>query len=226
MAANGANLGSQNDPKSIQNRYRTSTKILIDFWGDLGRPRQGDTIFQTARAEGTAAEAWALPRYLPSVTTIDFEEIVRLYSLNEELFDPLVVSHGPFGGSGRIEDACGESPAASYFGLFPWVKFKLFAHYSFIIRSLFVHYSIFICEHSRIMQRKPSKSDVPVPGAILGSLGSILGSLEAFLGAPEGIFGGLGGLFGRSWGVLGCLGGSWGALGGVLGRSWAVLWRS
>ena len=81
-----------------------------------------------------------------------------------------------------IEDACGESPAASYFGLFPWVKFKLFAHYSFIIRSLFVHYSIFICEHSRIMQRKPSKSDVSVPGAILGSH-----ALARLLGASWGV---------------------------------------
>ena len=58
-------------------------------------------------------------------------------------------------GSGRIEDACGESPAASYFGLLSLGDVQ-------IIRSLFVHYSLFICDHSLIMQTKPSKSDVPV----------------------------------------------------------------
>ena len=36
LAENDAKLGSQNDPKSIQNRYRKLIKILIDFWIDLG----------------------------------------------------------------------------------------------------------------------------------------------------------------------------------------------
>ena len=54
-----------------------------------------------------------------------------------------------------IEDACGESPAASYFGLLSLGDVQ-------IMRSLFVHYSLFICDHSLIMQTKPSKSDVPV----------------------------------------------------------------
>ena len=54
--------------------------------------------------------------------------------------DPLLVSHGPTRGSGRIEDACGESPAASHVTVQPCMKFLLFAHYSFIIRSLNVPY--------------------------------------------------------------------------------------
>ena len=37
------------------------------------------------------------------------------------------------GGSGRIEDACGESPAASYFGLLSLGDVQ-------IICSLFIHY--------------------------------------------------------------------------------------
>ena len=36
LAENDAKLGSQNDPKSVQNRYRKLIKILIDFWIDLG----------------------------------------------------------------------------------------------------------------------------------------------------------------------------------------------
>ena len=59
------------------------------------------------------------------------------------------------GGSGRIEDACGESPAASYFGLLSLGDVH-------IIRSLVVHYVFFICHHSLSMQTKPSKSDVSV----------------------------------------------------------------
>ena len=43
-------------------------------WGVLGRPRGRPTIFQS----GLAAEAWALPRYLPSVIPLDFEEIVKI----------------------------------------------------------------------------------------------------------------------------------------------------
>ena len=35
MAENDAKLGSQNDPKSIQNRRRKGIEILIDFWIDL-----------------------------------------------------------------------------------------------------------------------------------------------------------------------------------------------
>ena len=57
--------------------------------GVLGRPRGRNKIVQS----GPAVEAWALPRLLPKVITIDFEEIERLYSLNEEESDPLVVPH-------------------------------------------------------------------------------------------------------------------------------------
>ena len=35
-AENGAKLGSQNDPKSVQNRHRKFIEILIVFGGDLG----------------------------------------------------------------------------------------------------------------------------------------------------------------------------------------------
>ena len=66
-------------------------------------------------------------------------------------------------GSGRIEDACGESPAASPFGYVLWVNFKLFVHYSFLLDL----------------------------GATFGSPGSILGTLEAILGALEGLWGSL-----------------------------------
>ena len=123
-----------------------------------------------------------------------------------------------------VEAAGLRTPAAShrplpYFGYVPWVKFKLFVHYSFIIRSLFVLIRA-LCKGSQ------PKDMSRYLGATFGSLGSILGSFEAILGALEGILGGLGGLLGSSWVVLGW---SWGVLGrswGVLGRSWAVLWRS
>ena len=85
MAENDAKLGSQNDPKSVQNRYRKLIKILIDFWIDLGAS-WGDlgAILGAPEAElrnsgaGSAVEAWALPRYLPSVIPLDFEEIVKI----------------------------------------------------------------------------------------------------------------------------------------------------
>ena len=125
-------------------------------------------------------------------------------------------------GSGRIEDACGESPAASYFGYVLWVKFKLFVHYSFIIRTLFA-----LIRAS--CKRSHPKDTLQYLGATSGSLGSILGSLEAILGALEGILGDLGGLLVSSWGVLGwswgVLGRSWGGPGEVLGGLVAILGR-
>ena len=103
----------------------------------------------------------------------------------------------PQRGSGRIEDACGESPAASLD--------REFALLFRIIRPL-----------SFINQTDASKSDVTaawdefwVSWAVLGAFWGVLGVFSKALG--------------RSWGGLG---GSWGALGGVLGRSWAVLGRS
>ena len=90
-------------------------------------------VFARGR-RGSAAEAWALPRYLPSVIPKDFEEIVKI------IFFEWITKRSPrdstrrSGGSGRIEDACGESPAASYFGLLSLGAVQ-------IIRSLFVHYS-------------------------------------------------------------------------------------
>ena len=110
------------------------------------------------------------------------------------------------------------TPAAShrplpYFGYVPWVKFKLFVHYSFIIRSLFALIRA-LCKrsHPRDMLR--------YLGATFGSLGSILGSLEAILGALEGILEGLGVVLGRLGALLGR---SWGALGEVLGGLVAIL---
>ena len=106
------------------------------------------------------------------------------------------------GGSGRIEDACGESPAASPDFVFRWVNFKLFVHYSFIIRSLFVIIrSLCKRSHPRAMFR--------FLGAILGCLGNILGGLEAILGGLGRVLGGLGGTLGAPWGGLG---GSWAVL--------------
>ena len=81
-------------------------------------------------------------------------------------------------GSGRIEDACGESPAASYFGLLSLADVQ-------IMRSLFVHYSLFICHHSLIMQTKPSKSDVSVSW---GDFGVSWGVLRASWGPLEELF--------------------------------------
>ena len=87
----------------------------------------------------------------------------------------------------RGEAAGLRTPAAShrplpYFGYVPWVKFKLFVHYSFIIRSLFVLIRA-LCKRSH------PKDMLRYLGATFGSLGSILGSLEAILGALEGILG-------------------------------------
>ena len=72
------------------------------------------------------------------------------------------------GGSGRIEDACGESPAASYFGLLSLGDVQ-------IIRSLCVHYSLLFGDHSLIMQTKPSKSDVTVSWGDFGDSWEHLG---------------------------------------------------
>ena len=124
------------------------------------------------------------------------------------------------GGSGRIEDACGESPAASYFGLLSLGEFQ-------IIRSLFVHYSLFICDHSLIMQTKPSKSDVPVSWGDFGVSWEHLGGSCGDLGGSwEGLgrsWGHLGGTLGWSWGLLGRLGRSWDHLGVILGYLGAIL---
>ena len=115
-------------------------------------------------------------------------------------------------GSGRIEDACGESPAASLLWLRSLVEVQ-------IIRSLFVHYSFIIRSYSCIMQTKPSQRHM------LRYLGTIFGSLEGRWGH----FGGLGGLLGSSWEVLGwswgVLGRSWGGPGEVLGGLVAILGR-
>ena len=125
----------------------------------------------------------------------------------------------------RGEAAGLKTPAAShrplpYFGYVPWVKFKLFVHYSFIIRSLFVLIRA-LCKGSQ------PKDMSRYLGATFGSLGSILGSFEAILEALEGILGGLGGLLGSSWVVLGglgaLLGGSWGGLGRSCGDLKATL---
>ena len=75
FAENDAKLGIQNDPKSVQNRYRKLIKILIDFWIDLGAswgdlrallggswaPKRLSSHPWTQGRRGSAAEAWALP---------------------------------------------------------------------------------------------------------------------------------------------------------------------
>jgi hypothetical protein len=143
------------------------------------------------------------PRYLPSVITIDFEEIDLHYLLEG------IIERSPrdFTRPFRKEAAGLRTPAASHrplptLGDFRWVKFKLFVQYSFIIRSL--------CKrsHPRGMSR--------FLGTIFGSLGNILAGLEAILGGLGGSWEGLGEVLGASWGHLG---GSWAVL-GRLGRSW------
>ena len=59
----------------------------------------------------------APPCTLPTVSTIEFEDFQNDFLLFEEEYDTMKIPHGPGsprkGGSGRIEDASGESPAAS-----------------------------------------------------------------------------------------------------------------
>ena len=135
------------------------------------------------------------PGTLPSVSTKDFVEIDHniLNDSKEDKFMP--ISHGPGpprGGSGRIEDACGESPAASLDGVF---SMRL----RFIIRTLCGHYA------NRSIQERH-----------YGFLERFLG----LLGGVGGIWEGLGGLLESSWEVLGwswgVLGRSWGGPGGWL----------
>ena len=108
-------------------------------------------------------------------------------------------------GSGRIEDACGESPAASLFWLRSLVTFKLVVHYSFISRSLFVHYSFIICPLFAITDKNEQRTE---------------------MGSKRGSGGVSGGVPGVSWRVLGE---SRGPLGGVLGRlgpiSITIFWQ-
>ena len=117
------------------------------------------------------------------------------------------------------------TPAAShrplpYFGYVPWVKFKLFVHYSFIVRSL-----VFLVH--ALCKRSHPKDMLGYLGATFGSLGSIMGSLEAILGTLGSILGGLGsnlGCLGRvlglSWLQVEVLSVPWRQLWGVLARSW------
>ena len=91
-------------------------------------------------------------------------------------------------GSGRIEDASGESPAAPLA--------KVFTVRLHIIRTLFVR------KHPGAMLR--------LLGAILGSLGRRWGHLGGSWGSLGVVLGGLGAVLGGSWRGLGR---SWDALG-------------
>ena len=84
------------------------------------------------------------------------------------------ISHGPPRGSGRIEDACGESPAASLDGGTFFIL--LFVHYSCAIRLLFAHYGR------------------------LGRLGAIWGDPGGSWRALGGVLGRSWAVLGRSWG--------------------------
>ena len=153
---------------------------------------------------GLAAEAWALPRYLPSVITIDFEEIVKIIFFEWiTIRSPRDLTRPSPGEAAGLRTPAASHRPLPYFGYVRWVKFKLFVHYSFIIRSLFALIRA-LCKRSH------PKDMLRYLGATFGSLGSILGSLEAILGALEGILGGLGGLLESSWGILGW---SWRILG-------------
>ena len=81
-------------------------------------------------------------------------------------------------GSGRIEDACGESPAASLLWFISLGEVQ-------IIRSLFVLIRA-LCKRSH------PKDMARYLGTTFGSLGSILGSLEAILGFLRAFWGVLG----------------------------------
>ena len=107
-------------------------------------------------------------------------------------------------GSGRIEDACGESPAASLLWSSSLGEVQ-------IIRSLFVHHSFIIRFYSCIMLRKPAKRYVTV------SWGDFRVSWE-HLGEFWGDLGSSGGHFGRSWGSLRELLGGLGVVLGGLGK--------
>ena len=154
----------------------------------------------------------------------------------------------PSGGSGRIEDACGESPAASLFWLRSFVKFKLFVHYSFVIRSFFVLIRA-LCKgsHRKDMLRYLgatcgcSADIVPEflgrsgaswrhfrrswdgPGGSWGDLGSSWGGLGG-LWEPHGvILRGLGAVLGGPGAIPRALDTLWGSSWRVLGRSWGGL---
>ena len=113
-------------------------------------------------------------------------------------------------GSGRIEDACGESPAAS---LERGLSLQAFQ----IIRSLFDHYSF-------VGDRKRPNIDLGVSwghlGWLLWGLGVVLGGLWGVLGGPGVLLEGFWDVLGRSWGGLGEV---WGRPWGGLGRSWGDL---
>ena len=109
---------------------------------EKGAPRSDWAL---AIGQGSATEAW--PRK-------EVKEFWESISIDPDPNDSTkVVLHGPApalrAGSGRIEDACGESPAASLLRLRSLVAVR-------IIRSLFVHHSCIIRSYSCIMQRNPS----------------------------------------------------------------------
>ena len=86
-------------------------------------------------------------------------------------------------GSGRIEDACGESPAASLLWLRSLVEVQ-------IIRSLFVHHSFIIRSYSCIdFGSKKGSGGVSggVPGLSWRVLGGSRGPLGGVLGRPGAI---------------------------------------
>ena len=108
-----------------------------------------------------------------------------------------------------IEDACGESPAASLLRLFSLGEVQ-------IIRPLVAHHSFINRSYSCIMQRSYPRDMLSVQEICYGILGRFLGLLGASWGVFRrswGLLGGLGKVLGRSWGGLGW---SW----EVLGRSW------
>ena len=118
-------------------------------WGSLGAQEAGPKFSRS----GLAAEARALPCTFRRKSTIDFEEIERLYSLNEELSDPLVISHVVPGEAAGLK-----TPAASHRPLPSWVMFGGY----FLVILLFVHYSFIIRSYSCIMQTKLSKRYITV----------------------------------------------------------------
>ena len=136
---------------------------------------------------GPAAEAWALPRYLPSVIMIDFEEIEDyILGMNNNSIHNSFHTAQPAPG----EAAGLRTPAASHrplptLGYFRWVTFKLFVHYSLF----FVHYSLLFVHYA----------NEAIQEICHGILGRLLGLLVASWG-----------FWRRSWGLLRAF---WGVLG-------------
>ena len=133
-------------PKSVQNRNRKLIKILVS---KKTLPTQKVREGPAKIGQGPAAEARPPGRGYPGLGW-------GPGALGTSNLAKVILTRPHRRGSGRIEDACGESPAASLLWLRSLGEVQ-------IIRSLFVHHSFIIRSHACTMQTEPSKRHVTVP---------------------------------------------------------------